>query len=59
MMEIGDNWRNISLFAARIAKSREFGPNKLNEMRDLILKNAELEHGFFKDLGQTMASNKK
>jgi hypothetical protein len=59
MMEIGDNWRNISLFAARIAKSREFGSNKLNEMRDMILRNAELEHGFFKDLGQTMTSIKR
>jgi hypothetical protein len=56
MMEIGDNWRNISLFAARIAKNREFGSNKLNEIKDMILKNAVLEHGFFNDLKQTMES---
>lgn len=56
MMKIGDDWRNISLFAARIAKRRELGTNKLKEMGDMIHKNAELEHRFFTDLGQTIAS---
>jgi hypothetical protein len=56
MMEIGDDWRNISLFAARIAKRRELGTDKLSEMGDMIRKNADLEHDFFTDLGQTLAS---
>jgi len=56
MMKIGDDWRNISLFAARIAKRRELGTNTLKEMGDMIHKNAELEHSFFTDLGQTVAS---
>ena len=36
MMEIGDDWRNISLFASRIAKQREQGNGKLKEMGEMI-----------------------
>ena len=50
MMEIGDDWRNISLFASRIAKQRDLGKEKLKEMGELIGKNAEQEYSFFSDL---------
>ena len=56
MMEIGDDWRNISLFASRIAKRRELGTDKLREMGSMIRENADLEQCFFKDLRQTIAS---
>jgi hypothetical protein len=54
MMAIGDDWRNISLFASRIAKRRELGTEKLKEMGDMIRENAELERNFFTDLKQTI-----
>jgi hypothetical protein len=56
MMEIGDDWRNVSLFASRIAKKRDLGTEKLKEMGDMIRSNADSEQGFFKDLKQTIAS---
>jgi hypothetical protein len=56
MMEIGDDWRNLSLFASRIAKQREFGTEKLKEMGSMIRENARLEQVFFSDLKQTIAS---
>jgi hypothetical protein len=56
MMEIGDDWRNISLFASRIAKKRDLGREKLKEMGNMILENAELEQVFFMDLKQTLVS---
>jgi hypothetical protein len=56
MMKIGDEWRNVSLFASRIAKKRELGSDKLQEMSDLILKNARLEEEFFKELKGSIAS---
>lgn len=54
MMEIGDDWRNISLFASRIAKQRELGKSKLEEMGELIHKNADQEYRFFSDLRETI-----
>jgi hypothetical protein len=56
MMEIGDDWRNLSLFASRIAKQREFGTEKLKEMGSMIRENARHEQVFFSDLKQTIAS---
>jgi hypothetical protein len=56
MMDIGDDWRNISLFASRIAKRREFGTDKLKEMGNMIRENAELEYSFFTDLKQTISA---
>jgi hypothetical protein len=56
MMEIGDDWRNLSLFASRIAKQREFGTEKLKEMGSMICENARLEQVFFTDLKHTIAS---
>jgi hypothetical protein len=56
MMEIGDDWRNVSLFASRIAKRRDLGTEKLREMGSMIRGNADHELVFFKDLKQAIAS---
>jgi hypothetical protein len=50
MMEIGDEWRRISLFAARIGKKRDLGPDRLSELSSMINKRANEEELFFKDL---------
>lgn len=55
MMEIGDDWRNISLFASRIAKRRDLGKEKLQEMGELIGKIAEQEYSFFSELNENIA----
>lgn len=50
MMEIGDNWRNISYFAAKIGKNRDLGPNQLKELSNMINYMADLEKPFFSEL---------
>ncbi len=50
MMEIGDNWRNISYFAAKIGKNRDLGPERLKELSNMINDRADEEHLFFTDL---------
>jgi len=55
MMDIGDEWRNVSLSASRIAKKRELGKEKLEEMSVLIRKNGDREYVFFNDLRKTLA----
>jgi hypothetical protein len=50
MMEIGDNWRNISYFAAKIGKNRDLGPERLKELSNMIDDRADEEHLFFTDL---------
>jgi hypothetical protein len=55
MMEIGDAWRNVSLFASRIAKKRDMGDEKLLEMGNMIRENARQEHVFFSDLKKYIA----
>lgn len=52
MMENGDKWREISLFAARIGKNRDLGPDKLKELGDLLKERADAEEKFFRDLKQ-------
>jgi len=54
LMNIGDRWREISLFAARIGKNRDLGPGKMKELSDLILERAEMEEQFFKKLKQSI-----
>lgn len=49
-MAIGDQWRAISLKAARIGKSREMGEERLRELQQMILARADEEEVFFKDL---------
>lgn len=55
MMDIGDQWRNLSLFASRIAKKRDLGDDKLREMGRMISENARQEYRFFQDLKKTIA----
>ncbi|MEZ5198958.1 MAG: DUF4872 domain-containing protein [Bacteroidales bacterium] len=50
MMEIGDNWRNISYFAAKIGKNRDLGPDRLKELSNMINGMADEEQLFFTDL---------
>ena len=52
MMEIGDGWREISLFAARIGKNRDLGKDRLKELGDIIRKRADVEELFFKDISK-------
>ena len=50
MMEIGDNWRNISYFAAKIGKTRDLGPERLKELSNMINDMADQEQPFFTEL---------
>ncbi|MFO7615312.1 MAG: BtrH N-terminal domain-containing protein [Bacteroidales bacterium] len=50
MMEIGDKWRNISYFAAKIGKSRDLGPERMKELSAMIHAQADQEHKFFTEL---------
>lgn len=50
IMKIGDDWRNISYFAARIGKNRDLGPDRIKELSGLIRKQGDAEKDFFKDL---------
>lgn len=54
MMEIGDGWRNISYFAAKIGKNRDLGPDKLKDLGDMILDRANAEEKFYKELKQVV-----
>lgn len=54
MMEIGDGWREISLFAARIGKNRDLGPERLKELGTMLLGRAEAEQQFFRHLKATI-----
>lgn len=54
LMEIGDKWREISLFAARIGKNRDLGTDRLAELRDMLLDRADAEEAFFKKLQKTI-----
>lgn len=56
MMAIGDNWRKISLFAARIGKNRELGSEKMKELSEMIKERAQEEKDFFNSL-YTFAKN--
>lgn len=50
MMVIGDGWRDISLFVARIGKNRDLGENKMKELSDMLMDRADAENIFFTDL---------
>lgn len=50
MMLIGDDWRNISYFAAKIGKNRDLGPERLNELSQMINGMADQEQAFFTEL---------
>jgi hypothetical protein len=50
MMEIGDKWRNISYFAAKIGKNRDLGPERMKELSEMIHSQADSEQKFFTEL---------
>jgi hypothetical protein len=50
IMEIGDRWREVSLYAARIGKKRDLGRERLKELGSMILDRADAEEKFFNDL---------
>jgi hypothetical protein len=50
IMSIGDRWRQISLFAARIGKRRDLGKDRLGELGGMIADRADEEELFFRDL---------
>jgi len=52
MMQIGDGWRELSLFAARIGKNRDLGEERLKELSQLIAQRADAEETFFRDLSR-------
>lgn len=54
MMEIGDRWREISLFSARIGKNRDLGHERLLELSNMLMQRADEEEQFFKELRGTM-----
>ena len=55
MMDIGDGWREISLYSSRMAKNRDLSTEKLRELGDRIRNKADLETVFFKDLKKNIA----
>jgi hypothetical protein len=56
IMGIGDRWRQISLFAARIGKRRDLGSERLRELGGMIAARADEEEVFFREL---LAMSKK
>jgi hypothetical protein len=54
LMEIGDGWREISLFAARIGKNRDLGPDKLRQLSAMLSDRADVEEKFFRRLAETI-----
>lgn len=54
LMKIGDGWREISLFSARIGKNRDLGPERLKELSEMIYDRADVEERFFRELSQAV-----
>ena len=54
MMEIGDGWREISLFSARIGKNRDLGQDRLKQLGDMLYDRANAEEKFFKELRKSI-----
>jgi len=50
MMLIGDNWRDISLFTARIGKNRDLGGERFKELSEMIKERAREEKEIFQFL---------
>lgn len=58
MMAIGDGWREISLAASKIAKSRDFSRDRLVSLGSMIRQRADLEESFFKGLGKEVSNHR-
>jgi hypothetical protein len=52
MMEIGDGWRNVSVYAIRMNKDKDFSDSRFIELSSLIRSLADAEKLFFTDLYQ-------
>jgi len=50
MMDNGDEWRTISIFAGKIGRNRELSAEKLKELSVMIEKRADVEKQLFTDL---------
>ena len=50
MMENGDQWRMISLYAAKMGRNRDLGQERLTELSEMIIKRADMEKSLFTDL---------
>ena len=50
MMNNGDEWRLISIFAGKIGRNRELGQDKLRELGSMIEKRADVERTLFMNL---------
>jgi hypothetical protein len=50
MMANGDKWRELSLYAARMGKNRDFAPPKFSELSELIMERADEEQTLFTEL---------
>jgi len=50
--------RELSLFAARIGKNRDLGPERLKELSALLMQRADDEERFFKELSRTIKNKK-
>lgn len=58
MMKIGDDWREISVFAARIGKNRDLGADRFTELSSMIMGRADVEEQFFKELNKLVKTIK-
>lgn len=54
MTEIGDNWREFAVIAARIVKNRNKADESYDMAADQLLKIADMEEQFYKDLQQSI-----
>ncbi len=52
MMLVGDDWRRISIHAARMGKNRDFAEEKFRELSGKISRQADAEELFFTDLAK-------
>ena len=54
MTEIGDNWREFAVITARIVKNRNKADESYDRAADQLLKVADMEEKFYKDLKQSI-----
>ncbi len=55
MTAIGDRWREISLYVARIAKARDFSADRMKQLSEMIAARADEEQSFFTRLPSMVA----
>jgi hypothetical protein len=50
MTEIGDNWREFAVVTGRIVKNRNKADENYDRAADQLLRIADMEEGFYKEL---------